>query len=70
MRLFDGMANGQVGIDLVAVTATDPSPLHVTRANDIGNDRLSGSLGHANPGGNVSTANGGVLGEAHQHQDS
>lgn len=61
------MAYRQVGIYLVAVAAPNASPLHIARANEVGDDRLSGTLGDTDPGSDVSPAYAGILRKAHQH---
>ena len=65
--LFYGVAQRLVEVDLVMVATADPGSFHVAVPHEIGDDRLSGALGDPYPGGNVSTADAGVAGDADQH---
>lgn len=65
--LLDGVTQGPIEIYPVVVPPTDAGARDITFSHEIGNDGLGGSLGYAYPGGDVTSADSGVRGDADQH---
>jgi hypothetical protein len=65
MGLLQRMAKRAVRIDLVVIPPPPPSAPEVARLDQVGDDRLGGPFGDADLVGDVATAYGGIVGDAH-----
>lgn len=63
MRLLHGMPERPVGVDAVLVPPAGSGPLDVARADQVGDDRLRCTLSDADSGGNITTADAGIIGD-------
>lgn len=63
----NGMTQTGGGLDLVMVAPTLARSDDVSACDEIGDDRLRGSFGDADLGGDVAATDVGVLGDAHEY---
>ena len=62
--VFEGVAQGQVRVELVVVAAAFAVAFEVAGVGEFGNDSLSGAFGDADGDGDVPKADFGVAGNA------
>jgi hypothetical protein len=66
MLLGQGMAERQLGLDLVAVPSPLPLTHHVALVDQLGDDSVGGALGDPDGGGDVAEPDARVTSHAHQ----
>ena len=58
------VAQGQIGVDLIAIASADPGAVHIAGVDQVGHDPLHGSIGDPRSVGDVGDTDRRVFGEA------